>query len=167
MVEPQHLAVPEVLALAAGGVLPACYQDTHPKGRGRPEPNRSPYSGCPRKRRGLDRYPAIVIEGRAVVYGVRDLAQDRPLQPESGGQRLQRAGRESVARDPRHPGSVLPVPIDSAGNRTEGSFDQDHRNLVYREVDAIGHPMAVLNDLLPDMGEFFLADIDLLQYPPP
>ncbi len=49
-------------------------------------------------------------------------------------------------------GSLLPVPIDSAGNRTEGSFDQDHRNLVFREVDAIGHPMAVLNDLLPDMG---------------
>ncbi len=42
-------------------------------------------------------------------------------------------------------GALLPVPIASAGNRTEGSRDRpDHKNLVFREADAIGHPMGTL-----------------------
>ena len=45
-------------------------------------------------------------------------------------------------------GTLLPVPIDSAGNRTEGTGDrQDHRNLVFRETDAIGHPLSSLSGL--------------------
>lgn len=39
-------------------------------------------------------------------------------------------------------GALLPVPIESAGNRTEGSANKrDHKNLVFREADAIGHPL--------------------------
>jgi integrating conjugative element protein (TIGR03756 family) len=39
-------------------------------------------------------------------------------------------------------GALLPVPVDSAGNRTEGAGERgDHRNLVFRETDAIGHPL--------------------------
>lgn len=42
-------------------------------------------------------------------------------------------------------GRLLPVPVDSAGNRTEGSRSRlDHRNLLFRETDAIGHPLNVL-----------------------
>lgn len=42
-------------------------------------------------------------------------------------------------------GSLLPIPFGSAGNRTEGAGGpRDHRNLVFRETDAIGHPMASL-----------------------
>jgi integrating conjugative element protein (TIGR03756 family) len=38
-------------------------------------------------------------------------------------------------------GALMPVPIQSAGNRTEGTADnQDHKNLLFRETDAIGHP---------------------------
>jgi integrating conjugative element protein (TIGR03756 family) len=45
-------------------------------------------------------------------------------------------------------GSLLNVPIDSAGNRSEGSNRRrDHRNLIFRETDAIGHPQSVFSDL--------------------
>lgn len=50
-------------------------------------------------------------------------------------------------------GTLLPVPIDSAGNRTEGTGDRrDHRNLVFRETDAIGHPLSSLAGLLGGTG---------------
>jgi integrating conjugative element protein (TIGR03756 family) len=49
-------------------------------------------------------------------------------------------------------GSLLPVPIDSAGNRTEGSSERDHKNLVYRETDAIGHPLSSLSGLVSGVG---------------
>jgi integrating conjugative element protein (TIGR03756 family) len=43
-------------------------------------------------------------------------------------------------------GRLLPVPTDSAGNRTEGTGDRrDHRNLIFRETDAIGHPLSALS----------------------
>jgi integrating conjugative element protein (TIGR03756 family) len=46
-------------------------------------------------------------------------------------------------------GSLLSVPIDSAGNRTEGTADRrDHKNLVFRESDAIGHPLSTLSDVV-------------------
>lgn len=46
-------------------------------------------------------------------------------------------------------GRLLPVPVDSAGNRTEGTQAHlDHRNLIFRETDAIGHPL----NLLPAVG---------------
>jgi len=46
-------------------------------------------------------------------------------------------------------GSLLPVPIDSAGNRTEGSHgNRDHRNLIFRETDVIGHPLSSLSGVL-------------------
>ena len=45
-------------------------------------------------------------------------------------------------------GALLPVPIDSAGNRTEGTSARDHSNLIYRETDAIGHPLSALSGLL-------------------
>lgn len=49
-------------------------------------------------------------------------------------------------------GSLLPVPIDSAGNRTEGTGQrQDHKNLIFRETDAIGHPLGLIPDVLPGL----------------
>ncbi|MEX2259809.1 MAG: TIGR03756 family integrating conjugative element protein [Woeseia sp.] len=42
-------------------------------------------------------------------------------------------------------GRLLPVPVDSAGNRSEGTADRrDHKNLVFREADAIGHPQGLI-----------------------
>lgn len=49
-------------------------------------------------------------------------------------------------------GALLPVPIDSAGNRTEGTSERDHQNLVYRETDAIGHPLSSLSGLVAGVG---------------
>ena len=50
-------------------------------------------------------------------------------------------------------GALLPVPIDSAGNRTEGTGDRrDHRNLVFRETDAIGHPLSSLSGVVAGVG---------------
>lgn len=49
-------------------------------------------------------------------------------------------------------GALLPVPIDSAGNRTEGASRRDHKNLVYRETDAIGHPVSSLSGLVAGVG---------------
>lgn len=50
-------------------------------------------------------------------------------------------------------GSLLPAPLDSAGNRTEGSADRrDHRNLIFREADAIGHPLGTLSSVVSGVG---------------
>ncbi|MGB5200816.1 MAG: TIGR03756 family integrating conjugative element protein, partial [Sedimenticolaceae bacterium] len=50
-------------------------------------------------------------------------------------------------------GALLPFPIESAGNRTEGSSQQrDHNNLVFRETDAIGHPMCSLAGVAAGVG---------------
>lgn len=50
-------------------------------------------------------------------------------------------------------GTLLPVPLDSAGNRTEGAAGrQDHRNLLYREADAIGHPLGSLSGIVSGLG---------------
>ena len=49
-------------------------------------------------------------------------------------------------------GTLLPVPIDSAGNRTEGASERDHQNLVYRESDAIGHPLSSLSGIVAGVG---------------
>jgi integrating conjugative element protein (TIGR03756 family) len=49
-------------------------------------------------------------------------------------------------------GSMLSVPVDSAGNRTEGTSKRDHKNLVYREADAIGHPLSSLTGLVSGVG---------------
>ncbi len=50
-------------------------------------------------------------------------------------------------------GSLLSIPIDSAGNRTEGSSEpREHRNLVFRETDAIGHPLASLAGVVSGVG---------------
>lgn len=49
-------------------------------------------------------------------------------------------------------GELLPIPIDSAGNRTEGtSRHRDHKNLMFRETDAIGHPQGFIPDRLPGL----------------
>jgi integrating conjugative element protein (TIGR03756 family) len=50
-------------------------------------------------------------------------------------------------------GSLLAVPIDSAGNRTEGGQgNKDHRNLVFREADVIGHPVSSLSSIVAGAG---------------
>jgi integrating conjugative element protein (TIGR03756 family) len=47
-------------------------------------------------------------------------------------------------------GSLAGLPIGSAGNRTEGSSNnRDHKNLIFRETDVIGHPQQILSGLLP------------------
>ena len=50
-------------------------------------------------------------------------------------------------------GTLLPVPIGSGGNRTEGSADaREHRNLIFREADAIGHPLGSLSGMISGVG---------------
>ncbi len=50
-------------------------------------------------------------------------------------------------------GSMLPVPVDSAGNRTEGSSNnRDHKNMIFREADAIGHPLSSLSGIVAGTG---------------
>ena len=50
-------------------------------------------------------------------------------------------------------GSLLSIPIDSAGNRTEGSRGhRDHRNLVFRETDVVGHPLGSLAGIVAGTG---------------
>ncbi len=49
-------------------------------------------------------------------------------------------------------GALLPVPLESAGNRTEGSSNRDHRNLLFRETDAIGHPLSSLTGIVSGTG---------------
>lgn len=73
-------------------------------------------------------------------------------------------------------GRLLPVPIDSAGNRTEGtSGHRDHRNLVFRETDVIGHPLSSLSGILAGTGyvcraqtrsffPYFLSGLDALSW---
>ena len=47
-------------------------------------------------------------------------------------------------------GRLSTLPIDSAGNRTEGTADRrDHKNLVFREADVIGHPQQLFSGVLP------------------
>ena len=51
------------------------------------------------------------------------------------------AAQRAVARSVL--GRALPFPIESGANRTEGDVaHRDHRNLLFREVDAIGHPVS-------------------------
>jgi len=39
--------------------------------------------------------------------------------------------------------------VDSAGNRTEGTtYNRDHKNLIFREADAIGHPLGSLSGIV-------------------
>ncbi len=73
-------------------------------------------------------------------------------------------------------GSLLSVPIDSAGNRTEGSYgNRDHRNLIFRETDVIGHPLGSLSGVLAGTGylcesettsfyPYFLSGLDALSW---
>ncbi len=46
-------------------------------------------------------------------------------------------------------GSLFSLPAGSAGNRTEGRR-LGHTNLIFREADAIGHPLDTLSDLVAD-----------------
>jgi integrating conjugative element protein (TIGR03756 family) len=73
-------------------------------------------------------------------------------------------------------GSLLPVPIDSAGNRTEGGQgNKDHRNLIFRETDVIGHPVSSLSDIVANTGylcnaqatsffPYFMSGLDALSW---
>jgi len=54
-------------------------------------------------------------------------------------------------------GSLLDIPVDSAGNRTEGDPNgKEHKNLIFRETDAIGHPVSSLAGLVTGTG--YLCD---------
>ena len=47
-------------------------------------------------------------------------------------------------------GRLSDLPIDSTGNRTEGTTDnRDHKNLVFRETDVIGHPWQIFSGSFP------------------
>ena len=41
-------------------------------------------------------------------------------------------------------GRLSGIAVGSAGNRTEGSGHREHKNLIFRETDAIGHPALAL-----------------------
>ncbi len=49
-------------------------------------------------------------------------------------------------------GSLLRIPVESAGNRTEGRAGRDHKNLVFRETDAVGHPLGTLAGIIAEVG---------------
>ena len=49
-------------------------------------------------------------------------------------------------------GALLPIPVGSAGNRTEGTSGRDHKNLAYRETDAIGHPLSSMSGVVAGIG---------------
>ena len=92
------------------------------------------------------------------------LDQGGALQPGSGGQHHNELGgnpwteiRATLGLAQKTAatgllGALLPVPIDSAGNRTEGTSERDHKNLVYRETDAIGHPLSSLTGIVAGTG---------------
>ncbi len=71
-------------------------------------------------------------------------------------------------------GALLAVPIDSAGNRTEGTTNnRDHKNLLFRETDAIGHPQQAVSGFLAGLicnsqsrpfVPYFLSGIDALSW---
>ncbi len=73
-------------------------------------------------------------------------------------------------------GALLPVPIDSAGNRTEGSANKrDHKNLLFREADAIGYPLSSLSGIAAGTGmlcqsqtasffPYFMSGLDALSW---
>jgi integrating conjugative element protein (TIGR03756 family) len=45
------------------------------------------------------------------------------------------------------------VPVNSAGNRTEGGQGKrDHRNLIFRETDVVGHPISALSYFVSGTG---------------
>ena len=49
-------------------------------------------------------------------------------------------------------GALTSLPIESAGNRTEGTTRRDHKNLIFRETDAIGHPINALSGIAAGYG---------------
>lgn len=49
-------------------------------------------------------------------------------------------------------GSLTSLRIDSAGNRTESTTYRDHKNLIFRETDAIGHPINALSGIAAGYG---------------
>ena len=72
-------------------------------------------------------------------------------------------------------GSLGGIEPDSAGNRSEGTRQRDHKNLIFREADAIGHPSldTVLAALPASMQcasqassfrPYFLSAIDALSW---
>lgn len=73
-------------------------------------------------------------------------------------------------------GSLISVPINSAGNRTEGGQgNRDHRNLVFRETDVIGHPVSSLSSIVASTGylcnsqttsffPYFMSGLDALSW---
>lgn len=49
-------------------------------------------------------------------------------------------------------GALMPIPVGSAGNRTEGTSGRDHKNLSFRETDAIGHPLSSMSGVIAGIG---------------
>lgn len=48
--------------------------------------------------------------------------------------------------------TMMDVPIGE-GDRAEGTFHRDHKNLIFKESDAIGHPIVSINDWLTEPFE--------------
>jgi integrating conjugative element protein (TIGR03756 family) len=52
-------------------------------------------------------------------------------------------------------GRLIDVPVDSSGNRTEGTQGhRDHKNLIFRETDVIGHPLQLV---LSSLAQYLCA----------
>lgn len=76
-------------------------------------------------------------------------------------------------------GSLLAVPVGGGANRSEGAVGRrEHRNLLYREADAIGNPVPVLSSSLARAGllctsqargfaPYFLSGLDALAWRQP
>lgn len=87
-----------------------------------------------------------------------------------------RSALGSLQRSAAEDALATAVPIDSAGNRTEGGRGpRDHRNLMFREADVIGHPAGLLAEMLEGTSyvcasettafyPYFLSAVDALAW---
>jgi integrating conjugative element protein (TIGR03756 family) len=79
-----------------------------------------------------------------VVSSYNELGQNPWQEIHSVTGQLQTAAANGIL------GRLAKVPVESAGNRTEGSTNHsDHKNLIFRETDVIGHPLRLLAGSFP------------------
>lgn len=93
----------------------------------------------------------------AVVSSYNDLGQNPWTEAASLYGSLQTSGASSALESS--------VEVGSAGNRSEGGRGfRDHRNLIFREADVIGHPVALLSEILE--GTSYLCETETTAFYP-
>ena len=81
-----------------------------------------------------------------VVSSYNELGQNPWLEMQAAFGQAQASAASGIL------GRLIDVPMESAGNRTEGTGNnQDHKNLIFRETDVIGHPLELVSDALPQV----------------